>query len=69
MSQSTPPISLDQLITTSTFAHIADRSESTVRDWDRRGVVTAVARTPSGVRLYDRKDAERLRSRPRRQRT
>jgi hypothetical protein len=48
MSQSIP-ISLDQLITTSTFAHIADRSESTVRDWDRRGVVTAVARTPSGA--------------------
>ena len=31
-------------------------------------MVTAVVRTPSGVRLYDRKDAERLRSRPQQQR-
>jgi DNA-binding transcriptional MerR regulator len=68
MPHSVPPTPLDQLVTTSTFARIADRSESTVRDWDRRGIVTAVVRTPNGLRLYDREDAERLRNRPRRQR-
>ena len=67
MSQSIPT-SLDQLITTSTFAHLADRSESTVRDWDRRGVLRPwhgrpVACTSTTGRM------ERLRSRPRRQRT
>ena len=33
-----------------------------MRFWERSGIVTAVARTPSGVRLYDRADAERMRT-------
>ena len=49
-----------ELITTSTFARVVGKSESAIRLWDRRGLITAVARTPTGVRLYDRADADRL---------
>jgi DNA-binding transcriptional MerR regulator len=51
----------DQPITTSTFARIAKCAESTVRLWERRGVVRPIARTPTGLRLFARADAERMR--------
>ena len=57
---------MQDLATTSTFARLTDKSESTIRSWARRGVITPVARTVSGVALYDVADAERVRKLSRR---
>ena len=53
----------DDLITTSTVAHILDRADNTVRLMERRGDIRPVARAPTGVRLYSRTEIERDRDR------
>ncbi|MEP7307329.1 MAG: MerR family transcriptional regulator [Acidobacteriota bacterium] len=45
------------LITTSAVARALQRSEGTVRNLERRGILTAV-RTESGIRLFDRGQVE-----------
>jgi DNA-binding transcriptional MerR regulator len=49
----------ERLVTTSTAAQIAGRAESTIRLWADRGDLPSV-RLPSGIRLYDRRDVERV---------
>jgi hypothetical protein len=49
----------DDYITVSTIARRADRSESTIRLWQRKGVLVPAARTASGIALYRRDDVER----------
>jgi DNA-binding transcriptional MerR regulator len=54
---------IDELITTSTVAHILNRADNTVRLMEKRGDIRPVARTPTGVRLYSRAEIERVRER------
>ena len=46
------------LITTSTAARIAGRSEGTIRDWARRGRLPCL-QLPTGLRLFQRDDVVR----------
>ena len=49
-----------ELLTTASFALIAGVVPDTVRVWRRSGKVTPAFRTPSGIALYRRADAERI---------
>ena len=52
-----PPI-VDPVLTTEA-ARILNVSQETVRQWERRGILPA-HKTARGVRLFDRRDVERL---------
>ena len=56
MSTNPPP--LDPVLTTEA-ARILDVSAETVRHWERVGILPAV-KTERGVRLFDRRDVERV---------
>jgi DNA-binding transcriptional MerR regulator len=49
-----------ELLTTASFAKITDVVPDTVRLWERRGKITPACKTPSGINLYRRADAERI---------
>ena len=49
----------DLLFTTTDVSQLLGVSESTVRNWDRAGVLLS-KRTRSGVRIFRREDVERL---------
>jgi DNA-binding transcriptional MerR regulator len=56
------PHEVGELLTTASVALITGVVPATVRLWERTGKVTPAYRTPSGVCLYLREDAERLRA-------
>jgi DNA-binding transcriptional MerR regulator len=54
------PHPVNELLTTATFAQVADVVPDTVRVWRRAGKITPAFQTPSGIALYRREDAERI---------
>ena len=50
---------MDELLMTAEAAKLLDRTPSTIRLWERLGKLQA-RRTPSGVRLFSRKQVEQL---------
>jgi DNA-binding transcriptional MerR regulator len=46
-------------VTTSTAAQICSRSESTIKLWADRGVLPSL-RLPTGIRIFERRDVERV---------
>lgn len=59
MAVVTHPVT-NELLTTADLARIADVVPDTVRVWERAGKITPAFRTPSGISLYRREDAERI---------
>jgi DNA-binding transcriptional MerR regulator len=50
---------VDELLTTNDAARILNRSAESVRNYERRGLLTA-QRTPNGQRLFRRGDVEAM---------
>ena len=51
---------VEELLTASDCARLADVVPETVRLWYRTGKLPAAFRTPTGIRLYRRTDIERF---------